>query len=333
MLLINGMSPTKFTFPNGETTLQFNESMFNEEFNEITWRFESDDEFMTLNQLSNTLVDWLKSRGIEYPLYNLYVPYFPYERMDRHQKGSLNPSSLEEAVNMLPNPEYINRLHILEPHSEKVCDILEAHGYSFTYGMVTGSMLIDATRDDFKVSHGNQVVILPDKGSVKRYLGDSNTDLFSGQLGIGKDVNATNLLVGSKVRDFDTNDKENITGYKIDKRATIEYDKTGELQYFSWNNMRETKNDKPISFFIVDDLCSYGGTFIKLMETVKTGLKQAGITNEVHFYLIVTHCELAILKGSIPDAGFDKIYTTNSMCDLPLTETKLKQLFQIESIL
>lgn len=332
MLLINGKIPTKFTFPNGETTLQFNEKMF-KEYNEITWRFESDDEFMSLRQLTNTLVDYQKGKGIGHPLYDLTIPYFPYERMDRHQKGSLNPFSLEEAIDMLPDPQYINILHILEPHSYKVVDMLKEKQYNVYYSFPTGMLLINAMRDDFKLSKGNQVLVLPDKGSVKRYLGDRKTDLFSGQLSVGGHVNATNLLVGSKVRDFDTNDKENITGYKIDKRATIKYDETGELQDFNWSDMRESEFDKPISFFIVDDLCSYGGTFIKLMETVKTGLKQAGITNEVHFYLIVTHCELAILKGDIPNAGFDKIYTTNSMGDLPLTGKKLKQLFQIENIL
>lgn len=60
---------------------------------------------------------------------------------------------------------------------------------------------------------------------------------------------------------------------------------------------------------IVDDICSYGGTFFRAAQA----LKDAGAR---HVYLYVTHCEENILKGSIFNDDkvlIDGIYTTTSM--------------------
>lgn len=60
---------------------------------------------------------------------------------------------------------------------------------------------------------------------------------------------------------------------------------------------------------IVDDICSYGGTFFRAAQA----LNDAGACN---IYLYVTHCEENILKGNIfnDDKGLiSGIYTTTSM--------------------
>lgn len=58
---------------------------------------------------------------------------------------------------------------------------------------------------------------------------------------------------------------------------------------------------------IVDDICSYGGTFLRAAKA----LKNAG-ANEIALY--VTHCENSILKGDFIKSGLvKKIYTTNSI--------------------
>lgn len=60
---------------------------------------------------------------------------------------------------------------------------------------------------------------------------------------------------------------------------------------------------------IIDDLCSYGGTFVAAAKA----LKDKG-ANQV--YLVVAHCEKSILKGNIPNCGLiDKVFTTNSIID------------------
>lgn len=58
---------------------------------------------------------------------------------------------------------------------------------------------------------------------------------------------------------------------------------------------------------IVDDISSYGGTFLKAAQA----LKDKGAEN---IYLYVTHCENSILKGELMKSGLlKKIYTTNSI--------------------
>ena len=60
---------------------------------------------------------------------------------------------------------------------------------------------------------------------------------------------------------------------------------------------------------IVDDICSYGGTFAHSTKA----LCEAGVNK---IYLYVTHCEENILKGAIfndPECKIEGIYTTTSL--------------------
>lgn len=58
---------------------------------------------------------------------------------------------------------------------------------------------------------------------------------------------------------------------------------------------------------IVDDLCSFGGTFLHSARK----LKELGAGK---IYLIVAHCENNILKGELLDSGLiERVYTTNSI--------------------
>ncbi|MEK0312281.1 ribose-phosphate pyrophosphokinase [Cohnella sp. 56] len=65
---------------------------------------------------------------------------------------------------------------------------------------------------------------------------------------------------------------------------------------------------------IVDDLCSYGGTFLLGAER----LRELGAA---HIYLLVTHCENAIHQGKLPASGLiDRVYTTDTILDGPSTD-------------
>jgi len=65
--------------------------------------------------------------------------------------------------------------------------------------------------------------------------------------------------------------------------------------------------DKDI--IIVDDLCVYGGTFIKSAEA----LKAKGCGN---ISLVITHCELSIFDGKIPTSELiQRVITTNTIID------------------
>lgn len=58
---------------------------------------------------------------------------------------------------------------------------------------------------------------------------------------------------------------------------------------------------------IIDDICSYGGTFLHSAQK----LKELG-ANEI--YLYITHCENSVLKGELINSGLlTKIFTTDSI--------------------
>ena len=68
---------------------------------------------------------------------------------------------------------------------------------------------------------------------------------------------------------------------------------------------------------IIDDICSYGNTFVKAAES----LKKVGVKE---IYLYVSDCEDAIHKGNVFTSGyFDGIFTTNSLIRNASTEEKL----------
>ena len=81
-----------------------------------------------------------------------------------------------------------------------------------------------------------------------------------------------------------------------------------------WNTGKiiglDVHGDLPAPLFnalIIDDISSYGGTFLHSAKK----LKELGADK---VYLYVTHCENSILKGELIDSGLlEKIYTTKSL--------------------
>ena len=64
---------------------------------------------------------------------------------------------------------------------------------------------------------------------------------------------------------------------------------------------------QPFNVLIMDDICSYGGTFLFSAEK----LKELGAEK---IYLYVTHCENSILKGELISSGLlERIFTTKSI--------------------
>lgn len=94
---------------------------------------------------------------------------------------------------------------------------------------------------------------------------------------------------------------------------------TGEIK--SLSVVGDADAVKGRSVLIVDDICSFGGTFMYSAEK----LKELGAA---HIYLYVTHCENTILRGKIPTCDMiERVYTTNSL----FSETHEKvRVFEIE---
>lgn len=79
---------------------------------------------------------------------------------------------------------------------------------------------------------------------------------------------------------------------------------TGKIQGLTLVN-EELVKDKDV--LIVDDICSYGGTFLHSAKA----LKEAGANN---IYLYVTHCETSVFDGEMINSGLiTGIYTTDSI--------------------
>lgn len=78
---------------------------------------------------------------------------------------------------------------------------------------------------------------------------------------------------------------------------------TGQIQ--GLDLIGEIPKDQPA--LIVDDICSYGGTFVRAAEQ----LRACGVPE---VYLYVTHCENAVANGKLLSGEFvDHIFTTNSI--------------------
>ncbi|MFD0589020.1 ribose-phosphate pyrophosphokinase [Paenibacillus sp. GCM10027627] len=106
----------------------------------------------------------------------------------------------------------------------------------------------------------------------------------------------------SKVKGF-----KQLVGFKVRDFAT------GQIQKLDIVGDVERRGFKAI---IVDDLCSYGGTFLLSAEK----LKEIG-ASEV--YLLVGHCEKSVHEGKIPQTNLlDRIFTTDTI----LEETNLTNL-------
>lgn len=133
-------------------------------------------------------------------------------------------------------------------------------------------------------------IMFPDAGAEARY---------------SKFFEPHNKIVGKKTRNFETG---RITGLEIEG----EFLGTGKR------------------VIIIDDLSSYGGTFVKSAEK----LREHGF-EEV--YLVVTHAENAIFDGVLFD-HIDKVFTTDSILskqhywnNLKITDKKL-QVYKMEEL-
>lgn len=94
------------------------------------------------------------------------------------------------------------------------------------------------------------------------------------------------MIICEKKRDF-------ATGRIIDLKATIHTQNGSPSQ------------DAPL--IVIDDLSSYGGTFVRALQAVDT----LGITYG-ESWLIISHAEEAVHKGELLNT-YDKLFTTDSL--------------------
>lgn len=201
--------------------------------------------------------------------YNLYIGYMPYSRMDRVKEQG-TAFSLEVIVRIINNLSCVNGIYVLDPHSPITLQELNRYQLSDNAFEFKYSLAKDVI-DYTQLDVNNAWFVFPDKGAATRY----NADDYP------------NVIICEKVRNFATGKIESI-------KASIE------------KVTHQPSENAPI--IIIDDLCSYGGTFVGAIKAIETDLNIKSSEN----WLIITHSETAIDMGQVP-LIFNKIFTTDSI--------------------
>jgi len=218
----------------------------------------------------------------------LYIPYFLGARSDRKfEKGSTN--YLKDVICPIINLQKYKKVVVLDPHS----DVLEACLDNFE--KISNYDLVQSAFDDYYGNldqlsdFKNVCLISPDAGAFKKVYD------------VAKSIDYTEeIVIANKVRDI----------------------KSGKI----------LRTDVPIDintvykdYFIIDDICDGGRTFIEIVKSIKETRKFSSAVhpdNYGNFYLIVTH---GLFSQGFDELSehFTKIYTTNS-----IKEIKNDRIFQ-----
>lgn len=125
------------------------------------------------------------------------------------------------------------------------------------------------------------VVVFPDETAKKRY----------GHLICGK----FSWIEFAKKRDRDGN-------------IISQYESSSDLSFGSYDN-----------YLMVDDICSFGGTFLGVMNIIPAG----------NFYLACAHCEDNVISGKlIQDSRFKRVFTSDSI--FSLSSPKVRVVYECE---
>jgi ribose-phosphate pyrophosphokinase len=229
----------------------------------------------------------LKELGVKET--SLEISYLLGARSDRKfETGSVN--YIKEILAPIINAQNFSRVTVLDPHS----DVTEACINNFKKETQWSQGLITFVLRDYFVGgstdYSKMRLVSPDAGALKKVYDVAES------IGYSHDI-----VIASKHRDV----------------------KTGKI----------THTDVPISvhdvdkdFFILDDICDGGRTFIEIAKAIKT--KQS-ISSAVHpenhgkIFLVVTH---GIFSAGLKPLNeyFDGIYTTNSYVDMADPEFSLR---------
>ena len=201
----------------------------------------------------------------------LYMPYFPHARMDR-TKSAKDVFTLKWFCKWL-NSLGFDFIEVLDPHSDVCVALLDnvyIHPIDDKISKVITYICAENGDDADNYFIHDFALFYPDQGAYKRYNHGKVGEYFY------------NSTYGNKNREWGTN----------------------QIHSLTIANPEEVR-DRDV--LIVDDICSYGGTF----HRAATALKEAGARK---VYLYITHCENAIWGGKLPDSGLiEKVFTTNSI--------------------
>ena len=210
---------------------------------------------------------------------SLKMYYTPYSRQDRVCNDN-EAFSLEVFCDLINSQNY-KKVFILDPHSN-VTELL------LNNVVVIKNKLFDCVTDSLPNDDSFEFnAVSPDLGASKKTqkLAKEFYDSFN-----------------SEVCSFNI--------YQFLKERNLE---TGEI--IETKCMNDLSKIKGKNFYIIDDICNYGMTFINIAKILKQN--KAG-----KIYLVVTH-GIFDTEPKHLYKYFDKIYTTDSFCDINLNSTNL----------
>lgn len=201
--------------------------------------------------------------------YKLVIGYMPYSRMDRVHEAN-TAFSLKIITQLLSEQtSALEEVFVLDPHSPETLTKFKEFGMKV---QEIDYSLADEVMEFANVNLDETWIVFPDKGAANRY------DYYK----------YPNVIICEKTRNFATGAIESV---KVETSS----------------NTFITKEMKP-NLIVIDDLCSYGGTFVKVLEAIE---KHPDI-NFDEAWLIVTHAEKAMEAGKVLEK-YDKVFCTDSI--------------------
>lgn len=202
--------------------------------------------------------------------YKLVVGYMPYSRMDRANEKN-TAFSLKVLTQLLSEQtSALKEVFVLDPHSPETLSKFKEFGMKV---QEIDYSLADEVMEFANVNLDETWIVFPDNGAANRY------DYYK----------YPNVIICEKTRNFATGAIESIKAKITRTKGSI------------------TKEMNP-NLIVIDDLCSYGGTFVKALEAIETH-------PTINFYkawLIVTHAEKAMEEGKVLEK-YDKVFCTDSI--------------------
>lgn len=288
MITINHLEPTFATFPDGEVNVTFQPSLVESLDSEVAidWRFRNNDEIIKLGLILNLLDTYDNIETV-----NVHIPFMPYSRMDRHEAGYHNPMSLAVMMSILKayDEQVSFDVHYSTNDIHNPAALLDISSQNGMPAYFKNHQVMSKYLFAFMEAHSalskEVLVVFPDKGALARYdqpnANRINDDSVVSMLKRTTD-GQPNIMIGQKTRDFETH---KITGYELPDEIPA--------------GIKE--------IVIIDDVISYGGTFIKLIDAIRA-------KTDLPISIITSHAEDALWRGDLL-AKEVPIYTTQSLND------------------
>lgn len=270
MLYLNDNEVKFIILPNQEKRLDLPlEFINNLHENIVLWTYETDASIFEL-LLFDEVMTKLKQR------YKLVIGYMPYSRMDRVHEAN-TAFSLKIITQLLSEQtSALEEVFVLDPHSPETLTKFKEFGMKV---QEIDYSLADEVMEFANVNLDETWIVFPDKGAANRY------DYYK----------YPNVIICEKTRNFATGAIESV-------KAKIT--KSNRTSVTKGMYPKDTKQN----LIVIDDLCSYGGTFVKALEAIEEHPQ----INFDKAWLVITHAEKAMGEGKVLEK-YDKVFCTDSI--------------------